>query len=214
MHRLSFVRALAVAGALASLAAAPALAQVPGARVRLQVTPKDAAVYVDGLYAGIVDDFDGPTERLPLSPGPHEIVVHLAGYRTAHEQVDLGGHATYRIRYAMEKLAAGETSEAPPAPVPQAANPPVAAGNVSAPPAALYGTVSIRVQPFDADVRVDGERWIGSGAGDDPLSVHVREGRHRVEVQKDGYRRFAQDVDIRSGETISVNVSLAPENPR
>ena len=31
--------------------------------VRLMVRPRDAAVYVDGYYAGVVDDFDGDTFR-------------------------------------------------------------------------------------------------------------------------------------------------------
>jgi hypothetical protein len=29
-------------------------------------TPKEAAVYVDGFYAGVVDDFDGVFQSLPL----------------------------------------------------------------------------------------------------------------------------------------------------
>ena len=34
--------------------------------VRLMVRPRDAAVYVDGYYAGVVDDFDGVFQRLTL----------------------------------------------------------------------------------------------------------------------------------------------------
>src|SRR6266542_229436 len=41
------------------------------AQVRVLATPKEAAVYVDGYYAGIVDDFDGMLQSLPLSPGGH-----------------------------------------------------------------------------------------------------------------------------------------------
>jgi len=39
------------------------------ADVRIQVTPKEAGVYVDGFYAGVVDDFDGVFQTLPLPPG-------------------------------------------------------------------------------------------------------------------------------------------------
>ncbi len=48
--------------------------------VRLKVTPRDASVYVDGYYAGVVDDFDGFFQRLPLEPGPHRIEMQLDGY--------------------------------------------------------------------------------------------------------------------------------------
>ena len=47
--------------------------------VRLQVKPRDAAVYVDGYYAGIVDDFDGFFQRLTLEVGPHEIEIVAPG---------------------------------------------------------------------------------------------------------------------------------------
>src|SRR5262245_48645054 len=43
------------------------------ASVRVQVKPKEAEVYVDGYYAGLVDDFDGIFQRLHLPPGPHDI---------------------------------------------------------------------------------------------------------------------------------------------
>ena len=44
------------------------------AEVLLRVQPKeaeDAAVYVDGFYAGIVDDFNGVFQSLPLTAGAH-----------------------------------------------------------------------------------------------------------------------------------------------
>ncbi|MGD9902469.1 MAG: hypothetical protein AB7U83_03280 [Vicinamibacterales bacterium] len=47
--------------------------------VRLKVEPKDAEVYVDGYYAGIVDDFDGIWQRLRLDDGGHRIEVRKPG---------------------------------------------------------------------------------------------------------------------------------------
>lgn len=43
------------------------------AGLKLDVTPNDARVYVDGFYAGQVADFDGQIRRLPLNPGPHRV---------------------------------------------------------------------------------------------------------------------------------------------
>jgi PEGA domain-containing protein len=48
--------------------------------VRLQVNPRDAAVFVDGYYAGVVDDFDGIFQRLTLTVGPHEIEIEAPGF--------------------------------------------------------------------------------------------------------------------------------------
>lgn len=47
--------------------------------VRLQVRPRNAAVYVDGYYAGIVDNFDGVFQRLTLEVGPHTIELDAPG---------------------------------------------------------------------------------------------------------------------------------------
>ena len=47
--------------------------------VRLMVQPRDAAVYVDGYYAGVVDNFDGVFQRLTLEVGPHTIELDAPG---------------------------------------------------------------------------------------------------------------------------------------
>ena len=47
----------------------------PSGGVRLAVTERDAEVYVDGYYAGVVDDFDGALQRVDLDPGPHHIEI-------------------------------------------------------------------------------------------------------------------------------------------
>ena len=38
---------------------------------RLQVTPRQTEVFIDGYYAGTVDDFDGFLQRLRIEPGEH-----------------------------------------------------------------------------------------------------------------------------------------------
>jgi hypothetical protein len=79
---MSQLKRLAAAGGTAALLIAatsgPAAAQVfaaPDAAVRFEVKPKQAQVYMDGFYAGIVDDFDDWYQRLYTAPGPHEITV-------------------------------------------------------------------------------------------------------------------------------------------
>src|SRR5688572_17263607 len=48
--------------------------------VRLQVSPREAEVYVDGYYAGKVDNFDGTFQRLHLEPGDHEVQLFMPGH--------------------------------------------------------------------------------------------------------------------------------------
>ena len=58
--------------------------------VRLRVRPREAQVFVDGYYAGIVDDFDGVFQRLTLTVGPHDIEIEGPGLepQVFHVMVD------------------------------------------------------------------------------------------------------------------------------
>jgi hypothetical protein len=80
-----------------------------------------------------------------------------------------------------------------------------------APSDARYGSVSIRVQPADADVMIDGERW-SSPASQDRLVVQLAEGRHHVDVKKDGFEQYSGEVQVRRGETVTLNISLLRRN--
>ena len=66
--------------------------------VRLKVEPKDAEVYVDGYYAGVVDDFDGIWQQLRLDDGGHRIEVRKPGMETLTFEVMIqpGRTITYR----------------------------------------------------------------------------------------------------------------------
>jgi hypothetical protein len=50
--------------------------------LKLKVTPKDAEVYVDGYYVGVVNDYDGAFQRLNLVAGPHHIEIKAKGFET------------------------------------------------------------------------------------------------------------------------------------
>ena len=54
----------------------------PTGELRLQVRPRHAEVYVDGYYAGRVDDFDGFFQSLRIEEGPHTIEIVARGYQT------------------------------------------------------------------------------------------------------------------------------------
>jgi hypothetical protein len=93
-----------------------------------------------------------------------------------------------------------------PPPPPQGgspANPPSRRGQTSSD----YGTLTIRVQPADAEVSIDGENWRGP-ATQDRLVIEIAEGSHTVEIRKPGFRTYVTQVEIRRGETSPLNVSL------
>ena len=48
--------------------------------VRLKVKPRDAQVFVDGYYVGLVDHFDGFSQRLRLEEGTYRIQIEHPDY--------------------------------------------------------------------------------------------------------------------------------------
>ena len=66
--------------------------------MRFKVNLKDAEVYVDGYYAGIVDDFDGLWQQLRLDDGGYHIEVRKPGMDTLtfDVRVQPGRTITYR----------------------------------------------------------------------------------------------------------------------
>lgn len=196
------------------------------AELRIEVKPKDAQVYVDGYYAGIVDDFDGVFQRLHVRPGRHELTLYLPGYRAVRQNLYLSVDSDSKVKFNMVPLGPGESNEPPPQPVapPEVQHdygnePPPRAPRPSAVPEAPlppshemvvgqgFGSLVIRVQPSGAEVVVDGERWQGP-EGAERLVVQVAEGPHHVEVRKEGYVPFSMTVNVRSGATEPINVSL------
>ncbi len=197
------------------------------ASARIEMQPKEAKaaeVFVDGYKAGIVEDFDGTFQRLNLWPGEHQITLFLEGYATQNHLVYMAQGTTTKIKGAMEKLPAGVKSEPPPQPAPpdeqqqpQYGQQPRSQQGQQQPPQTQmtvqqapvqFGAMSIKVLPDDAVIAIDNQIWTGP-TGDQRLNVQVASGRHHVEVRKDGFVTYAEDVLIRPGATLTLNVNLS-----
>ena len=66
--------------------------------LRLAVAPRDADVYVDGYFAGRVDQFDGTFQSLKLEAGAHHIQIVAPGFAPLDFDVRIepGRKITYR----------------------------------------------------------------------------------------------------------------------
>lgn len=70
--------------------------------------------------------------------------------------------------------------------------------------------------PAKIDVRADADKnafnasvWVdGQQQGQIPVIVTVKDGRHLIEIKKDGYESFTQWVDAKEGDRITVNPVL------
>ena len=200
--------------------------------LRLRVTPRQTQVFVDGYYAGTVDDFDGVFQRLNIEPGEHDLELYLPGHRSLQQKVYLQPGRTFNVRHTMETLAAGDAEPVRPSGRP-AGSPPgrtsqgrPAVGprdrdpgrddrdaerqpNQAQGPRSEFGSLSLRVQPGNATITIDGEAWEAS-SDNERLIVQLGPGVHSVQIRKDGYRTYIRDVTVRPGETATLNVALTP----
>ena len=188
-----------------------------GGSLRLQVTPRDAEVFIDGYYAGTVDEFDGTFQRLHVEPGDHEVELFHPDRRSVTQRMYLQPDKTFTVKLEMPPLAPGDpapvrpTAAQSPAPQtrdPQDRRPRPQPGDPRT--NSEFGAISLRVQPSDAEVLIDGQRW-DAGTEGDRLVVELGPGVHHVEVRKDGFRTYRSDVTIRRGQTVTVNVGLAQD---
>jgi len=77
-----------------------AAAQQPTALggVQLDVLPWRALVYVDGLFAGFVEDFNGYYHHLPATSGPHIVAMVAPGYDPLIVEVFVSANQTTTYR--------------------------------------------------------------------------------------------------------------------
>jgi PEGA domain len=183
---------------------------------RLQVSPRNAQVYVDGYFVGVADDFDGTFQRLHVEAGEHELQFYLEGHRPFSQKVLFGRDSTLKVTHVMQPLGPGETSGPLPTPDPARRVQPSGGGGGQRPGVpsrpdpgdqSTFGSLLLRVRPVDADVFVDGESWTAP-EGQDQFVIEVAEGPHRIEVRKEGYQTYSTTVRVRRGETVRLNVSL------
>jgi hypothetical protein len=222
------------------------------ASARIEIKPRDAQVYLDGYYVGVVDQFDGMFQRLDIPAGEHELSVYMPGYHTVTERTLFRGGQSYHFKENLQPLPPGSAPEPKPQPDPNAAarNAPPQYGQPAYGPPAYgqppygqqpypqqpppppqpqageprmepappgppqnrggeLGTLNLRVQPEDATVTIDDQRW-DSPHGGSRLVVQLAPGSHRVEVKKDGFKTYSSTVQIRPGEQQALNISLSP----
>jgi len=178
------------------------------AALRIDVSPDDAQVYVDGYYAGVVDDFDGIFQRLTLRAGPHLIEVRQTGYVSLAVELYLYPGQTVTYRRTMEP--SRDDSGAPPA----IASAPGFEEGAAPPPAdaiAPPGEVRFDVTPEDAEIYADG---FYAGLVDDfngSQHLLLAPGRHHVVLKMDGYETIEVDLSIDAGRAITYRATLKPQ---
>lgn len=188
--------------------AVPAPGAPPGS-VRLIVEPLDARVFVDGRYAGVVDDFDGLFQRLDLAPGSHEIRLEREGYRTHRFEVYVQEGTTLKLRHEMVEGEGASEERVGAAAAPGASDrtAPGPAGAAERPQAPAPAIVRLDVRPDDATVYLDGAF---AGSARELREMRLPPGRHRLELVRPGHRTLERELDLAPGDERRLELSLEP----
>jgi hypothetical protein len=179
----------------------------------LNVRPKDAEVYVNGQYVGIVRQYDGFPGYLWLERGTYEVAFYRPGHETAVRRFEI---FTGLVLDVSIELPPGEAV----LPVRREVRP---AADAPAPPPAAYGgsgggalvsapaRLIVEVSPPEASVYLDG-RFVGTGeelAGR-PEGLTAEPGPHVLEVVSPGRVPESVHLEVDAGETARLQVRLEP----
>jgi hypothetical protein len=55
--------------------------QGPTGSLRLKIKPREAKVYVDGYFVGVIDEFDGMFQKLGVDAGSHRVEIKADGHQ-------------------------------------------------------------------------------------------------------------------------------------
>lgn len=191
----------------------------PGA-LDLDLRPEKAAVYLDGQFIGVADNFDGFPDYLWLEPGTYDLVFYMDGFRTIARQYSIYSGVVIDVEDRMvpgesvppQDLVAKSTDrrderlrrdaerqrEAAAAP---AGEPFDARGEP--------GRLRLTLAPPDASVYLDG-RFLGTAEelGQLHAGLIVDPGEHVLEVVRPGYASESFEFEVAAGEEVTIDLTL------
>ena len=72
--------------------------------LKLKVKPRSAKVYVDGYFVGLVDQFSGIFQKLPLNTGRHKVEIKADGFETAEFDVLINPQQTVTFQGELKRI--------------------------------------------------------------------------------------------------------------
>lgn len=144
---------------------------------------KSAGVWVDGKYVGYIKELKG-SKKLLLLPGPHEISVRQAGYRSVDQKIEVEPNAVQTLRVSLVKD-----------------------------PRAQYPTVSaeirLSIDPDRAAVFVD-DQFAGHAHefGGGGRAMLVSPGKHHIKITLPGYQSFQTEIEVRANQKYDIKTQL------
>jgi len=77
---------------------------VDGGSLRLKLKPREAQVFIDGYYVGIVDSYDGAFQKLSVERGGHRVELKADGYEALAFDVLITPGETVTYKGEMKRI--------------------------------------------------------------------------------------------------------------
>jgi PEGA domain len=77
---------------------------VDGGSLRLKLKPREAQVFIDGYYVGIVDSYDGAFQKLSVEKGGHKVELKAEGYEPLSFDVLITPGETVTYKGEMKRI--------------------------------------------------------------------------------------------------------------
>jgi len=71
---------------------------IENALVKISGKPDRAAVFVDNMFVGHIDQFNSAGQGMMLTPGKHDITISLPGYQPFETEVNLRPHQKLKLK--------------------------------------------------------------------------------------------------------------------
>ena len=168
----------------------PVMASGQTGKLKTEIKPSEAAVWIDGKFVGHADRFNGPGQTLSLPAGDHDIRISLVYYQDYETKVTIEPNRTTVIKQQL-----GPSDEKRPGPP--------------------YAEGKLRCKPdVNAAVIVNG-RFIGhcDQMNGPAQALLLWVGHHEIEVRLSGYKAFKTSVDVTesmTGKELDIPAQLQP----
>ena len=161
--------------------------------VDLSITPADADVFVDGVLVGKASRYYGTSEYLNVEPGLHSISLRRDGFKPELCTVDVVPGGVIVLDVTLHRLASGEPRKE------------------STYQLELDGTgnLTVKIEPADAAIYInDGFYGTAGQFAEGEGSIVLREGTHKVEINRPGFSPYSTTVKISKDKTVELVVKL------